>query len=258
MRKKSGVRRVVLVAGFSVFLVAFQALCAAPRAQADTATISIGGLTGASERGEALFDSVCRQCHTLEADEPRRDAPALRGVFGRYLGAAGRSEFPYSEAMVWAGLQGAYWDAARLDAFLTSPQAEVPGTKKNFVGISDAQARADLIAFLKSVGETKRAPLALLTMKGDAELGRHLSHQCVTCHLPDGETLAIPPIGGWPEAEFKASLHAFRQNDDGDASMRMISKPLSDLEIASLATYFAAYGDQDEVVARHAEGEAGR
>ena len=47
---------------------------------------------------------------------------------------------------------GTVWDEASLDAFLKNPNAEVPGTKMSFAGMADAGQRADLVAFLKSLG----------------------------------------------------------------------------------------------------------
>jgi cytochrome c len=45
---------------------------------------------------------------------------------------------------------GLTWDEATLDRWLTNPSALVPGTKM-FFKIDDAQARADVIAYLKQL-----------------------------------------------------------------------------------------------------------
>ena len=39
---------------------------------------------------------------------------------------------------------------ATLDAWLTNPKGFAPGTKMTFAGLSDAQERANIIAYLKS------------------------------------------------------------------------------------------------------------
>jgi cytochrome c len=56
--------------------------------------------------------------------------------------------YSYSSAMRSAGLT---WDAATLDSYLTSPRAKVPGTKMTFVGLAQANDRADIIAYLSTL-----------------------------------------------------------------------------------------------------------
>ena len=43
------------------------------------------------------------------------------------------------------------WDEATLDAYLTKPQAMVPGTKMTFSGLSKAEDRANVIAYLATL-----------------------------------------------------------------------------------------------------------
>lgn len=97
-------------------------------------------LAGDATRGAQVYENNCTGCHSLDAN---RVGPAHRGVFGRKAGSA--PGFDYS-----AGLKKARftWDAARLDKWLTNPQAFVPGAKMGF-RLSDAQRRADVIAYLK-------------------------------------------------------------------------------------------------------------
>jgi cytochrome c len=69
--------------------------------------------------------------------------PKHRGVVGRRAGSV--ADYAYSAALKNSGL---VWDEALLDRWLTNPSALVPGTKM-FFQVSDAQNRADIIAFLK-------------------------------------------------------------------------------------------------------------
>src|SRR3546814_20293463 len=55
----------------------------------------------------------------------------------------------YSAGLKRAGFE---WNAAALDGWLEDPQAMIPGSYMVFRGIDDAQARADLIAFLEIAG----------------------------------------------------------------------------------------------------------
>ena len=72
---------------------------------------------------DVLFRNQCGTCHTISAKEGVRQGPPLGGVFGRKAGIA--PEFKYSAGFAKADFT---WDAPRLDAWLTSPQAVIPGT----------------------------------------------------------------------------------------------------------------------------------
>ncbi|ESZ86958.1 MAG: cytochrome C [Blastomonas sp. CACIA14H2] len=95
---------------------------------------------GDATRGAQVYEDNCTGCHSLDAN---RVGPAHRGVFGRKAGSA--PGFAYSPALKKAKFA---WDAARLDKWLTNPQGFVPGAKMGF-RLSDAQKRADVIAYLK-------------------------------------------------------------------------------------------------------------
>jgi cytochrome c2 len=117
-----------------------------------------GDLVLWSDRGTIMFiesasvDAVsdqslyrtCAGCHAARQDDARI-APSLRGIVGRSV-AADR-EFDYSAAML---AMGGVWTRERLDAFLTNPDAFVPGTSMSFAGIAEPAARARLIDFLQS------------------------------------------------------------------------------------------------------------
>lgn len=108
-------------------------------------TAGAAGAAGDPERGERAF-GVCRACHALEPGR-HLTGPSLADFWGREAGTVegfGR----YSPALEAADL---VWNEDTLDAWLEDPQDVVPGNRMAFPGIRDAQARADLIAFLKSV-----------------------------------------------------------------------------------------------------------
>jgi cytochrome c len=98
---------------------------------------------GDPQNGKALY-AQCAACHSLEADNNTL-GPNLKGVVGRK--AAAVDDFTYSPPMRRATVT---WTAETLDAFLTDPQAVVPGTKMPFAGMASAADRADLIAYLQS------------------------------------------------------------------------------------------------------------
>jgi len=96
---------------------------------------------GDAERGAKRFEE-CAACHALEKGQ-ESVGPTLYGVFGRKAGEAG--DFRYSPALKRSGI---IWNEQTVDTFIADPQAVVPGNRMPFAGITDAAARADLIAYL--------------------------------------------------------------------------------------------------------------
>lgn len=99
---------------------------------------------GDPEAGAQAF-GTCAACHTLEPGA-HRTGPSLAGMFGREAGTA-EGFHRYSEALRSANL---VWREDTLNGFLADPQAFLPGNRMTFRGIDDAQARADLIAYLEA------------------------------------------------------------------------------------------------------------
>jgi cytochrome c len=93
--------------------------------------------------GAALFKQQCAVCHTTNLSEPVRQGPPLLRIVGR---AAGKLEgFRYSDGLAKADFA---WDEARLDAWLTNPQAFIPGVVMAYRQ-GKAETRAAIIAYLK-------------------------------------------------------------------------------------------------------------
>lgn len=98
-------------------------------------------------RGQRDF-RVCMPCHSLEPDR-NMTGPSLAGLWGRKAGSLESFE-RYSDALKSSGI---IWDERSLDAWLADPDRMVPGNEMPFNGIKEAQARADLLAFLKQATE---------------------------------------------------------------------------------------------------------
>ena len=90
--------------------------------------------------------SQCAICHSMREGEASRVGPNLFGVYGRAAGAL--DDFAYTAALRDSGV---VWDDASLDAFIENPRAFMPGNRMAYVGENDAEARANLIAFLKTL-----------------------------------------------------------------------------------------------------------
>ena len=92
--------------------------------------------------GQAIFESRCVACHSLDAN---RVGPALHSVVGRVAGKA--PDYFYSEAMAAATHT---WTRDKLKAWLTNPEAVVPGQTMNY-RVDLAQDRDDVVAYLASL-----------------------------------------------------------------------------------------------------------
>ncbi len=92
------------------------------------------------DRGEELYGSHCAGCHSLDNN---RIGPLHRGVFGREAGTV--PDFAYSDAVRQSKV---IWDTESLDAWLTNPQAFIPG-QRMFLSVSSVGERADIIAYLR-------------------------------------------------------------------------------------------------------------
>lgn len=97
-------------------------------------------------RGKDLF-TTCAVCHTIAKGQPNKLGPNLNGIVGAKAGT--RAAFAYSPAMKAAAIQ---WNDKTLDAFLTKPQAAVPGNRMPYGGMADPASRRALIAYLKDAG----------------------------------------------------------------------------------------------------------
>jgi cytochrome c len=106
---------------------------ALPVAQAD----------GDAARGKDAYEVRCGGCHSVEAD---RIGPRHAGVLGRQAGSV--VGFDYSPALQRSGIT---WNAGLLERWLADPEALVPGQRMGY-RLADGQARADIVAYLATLG----------------------------------------------------------------------------------------------------------
>ncbi len=119
--------------------------CCAALLVATTAGAQMPLPAARSPDGTTLFKQQCATCHTTNLSDPVRQGPSLFGIVGRQAGKA--DGFRYS-----AGFTGAnfVWDDVRLDAYLTNPQAMVPGSNMAYRQ-PRTETRAAIIAYLKEL-----------------------------------------------------------------------------------------------------------
>ena len=207
---------------------------------------------GNAERGATLFQQHCSTCHQIGPEAINRVGPYLTGIFGRRAGSA--RDFNYSRSMTRMGDDGLTWTLETLDAYVENPKALISGTRMNYKGMADAEARHALLAYLREFSDkpqdipeaepTARKTLPdlapeILAIKGDPEYGEYLSSECSTCHQRDGSDQGIPTITQWPVEDFVAAMHAYKEKLRPHPVMQMMASRLSNDEIAALAAYFA-------------------
>ena len=127
---------------------------------------------GDAVAGKTVFENQCSVCHTAVVGK-NGFGPSLAGVIGRRSGSL--PSYKYSTAMTNAGLT---WNAETLNEFLTSSTTKVPGTLMQ-VAITDASARANVIAYLSTLGAAPREAASDNTAPAKTPLG----------HGPTGDEL---------------------------------------------------------------------
>jgi cytochrome c len=95
----------------------------------------------------------CAICHTFDKGGKNLIGPNLWGIVGRPK--ASEAGFNYSAALK---AKGGNWTIPDLMAFVANPKAMIPGTAMTFSGIARPTERADVIAYLNSLGDNP-APL---------------------------------------------------------------------------------------------------
>ncbi len=104
------------------------------------------------KKGAKVFKK-CMACHAVGPDAKNKLGPQLTGIIGRKAGAA--EGFKYSDALTAKAAEGLVWDEESLIAFLKKPRAFLPGTKMAFPGLRKEKHQKAIMAYFKSLQETK-------------------------------------------------------------------------------------------------------
>lgn len=104
---------------------------------------------GDVEAGKTAF-AKCAICHQVGPNAQSLIGPPLNDMVDRK--AATADGFAYSPGMKKLGEEGYVWNEQNLDAWIADPKALLPASTMSlaFQGISDADERANIIAYLKT------------------------------------------------------------------------------------------------------------
>lgn len=108
----------------------------------DVAAILASGDAG---KGARVFNK-CKACHKIEAGA-NATGPSLYDVVGRAIDS--EPGFSYSGALLQVGDT---WTPEALFHFLEDPKGVAPGTAMGFAGLKKPTDRANLIAYLETLG----------------------------------------------------------------------------------------------------------
>lgn len=112
--------------------------------------ISQAGPVPANEliQGRTLYESRCGGCHAVDVN---RVGPLHRNLIGRQAGRV--PDFAYSPALQSSAV---VWTAKTLDAWLSNPEALIPGQRMNY-SVRLAEDRRLIIEYLSSYAVSARS-----------------------------------------------------------------------------------------------------
>ena len=105
------------------------------------------------ENGAQQAAARCGTCHSFEQGGANGQGPNLYGTLGGPLGHA--AGFGYSGALKE---KGGTWTLEAMNEWLLNPKGYIAGTSMGFAGLKNDEQRADIIAYLNSLGSNLPLP----------------------------------------------------------------------------------------------------
>lgn len=112
-------------------------------------------ITAASAENGKTVSVKCQQCHKFVAGA-ESTGPSLFGILGKDI--ASEPGFKYSTGPNSMSVQEGTWTYEKFDHYIENPKRNVPGTAMNFIGLKKQTDRADLMAYLRTLGNPPPLP----------------------------------------------------------------------------------------------------
>jgi cytochrome c len=112
-------------------------------------------ITAASAENGKVVAVKCQQCHKFVAGE-ESTGPTLFNILGKDI--ASEPGFKYSTGPNSMSAQEGTWTYEMFDHYIENPKKKVPATNMNFIGIKKQTDRADLMAYLRTLGNPPPLP----------------------------------------------------------------------------------------------------
>ena len=101
------------------------------------------------DTGKKVFGK-CKACHSIDEGGKKRLGPNLWGIVGNKIAAV--EGMKYSKALKKYAEEAGTWEEENLDQWLANPKGLVKKSKMIFPGLKKPEDRANVIAFMKSMG----------------------------------------------------------------------------------------------------------
>ena len=101
------------------------------------------------DAGKKAF-AKCKACHSIKEGGKKKLGPNLWGIYGNDIASV--ECMKYSKALKKYAAEAGTWQDENLDKWLENPKALVKKTKMIFPGLKKADERANIIAYMKSMG----------------------------------------------------------------------------------------------------------
>ncbi|MCG6122101.1 MAG: cytochrome c family protein [Microvirga sp.] len=119
------------------------------------------------DRGQGAA-RACASCHSFDQGGENRIGPNLWDVVTQTKG--NNAGFGYSAALTERAAAGEVWGYDELDGFLENPRGYMPGTTMAYAGLRNAQSRADIILYMRSLSDAPpELPEVAAVEGGEAE-----------------------------------------------------------------------------------------